>query len=63
VTTNRGQRPATTQQLDAAGRVKEGMAVARDTVVETYRESPPVVLGAAAVLVAAVVALVMWRKQ
>jgi hypothetical protein len=63
VTTTPGQRPAATQPLDAAGRVKEGMAVARDTVVETYHESPPIVLGAAAVLVAVVVALVMWRKQ
>jgi hypothetical protein len=63
VTSVSGSRPGTPQQLDAAGRVKEGMAVARDTVVETYRESPPLVLGAAGVLVAVVVALVMWRKQ
>jgi hypothetical protein len=31
--------------------------------VETYRESPPAVLGAAAVLLAVVVGIVVWRKQ
>jgi uncharacterized protein DUF3618 len=54
-------------RLDVPGRarerVREGVALARDTAVETYRESPPVVLGTAAVLVALVVGLVIWRKK
>jgi hypothetical protein len=50
-------------RLDVPGRAKEALARARDTVVETYRESPPVVLGAAATLVAVVVGLVIWRKK
>lgn len=50
-------------RLDVAGHAKERVARARDTAVETYRESPPVVLGAAAALVAVVVGLVIWRKK
>jgi hypothetical protein len=50
-------------RLDVPARAREGVARARDTVVETYRESPPAVLGAAAVLVALVVGLVMGRKK
>ena len=49
-------------RLDVPGRARENVLRARDTAVETYRESPPVVLGAAAALVAAVVGLVIWRK-
>ena len=48
-------------RLDLPGRVKERALRARDTVVETYRESPPVVLGVAGVLLAVVV--IIWRKQ
>jgi hypothetical protein len=50
-------------RLDAPARAREGVARARDTVVETYRESPPVVLGAAAVLVALVAGLIIRRKK
>ena len=44
-------------------RVTEAALRTRDTVVETYRESPPAVLGAAAALVSAVVGIVVWRKR
>lgn len=54
-------------RLDVPGRAKERVTekllVARDTAVETYRESPPVVLGAVAVLVAAVAGIVVWRRN
>jgi hypothetical protein len=54
-------------RLDVPGRVGERVTeralVVRDTAVETYRESPPVVLGAAAVLLAVVVGVVVWRKR
>ena len=50
-------------RLDVPGRAKENALRARDTAVETYRESPPAVLGAAAVLVAAIVGIVVWRKK
>jgi hypothetical protein len=63
VTTSASRRPESTQRLDAPSRVKEGMAVARDTVVETYRESPPVVLGAVAAVIVVVVSLVVWRRK
>jgi Protein of unknown function (DUF3618) len=49
-------------RLDMPGRARERALRARDTVVETYRESPPAVLGAAAALVAVVVGLVVWRR-
>jgi Protein of unknown function (DUF3618) len=51
------------RRLDVPSRAREGVARARDTAVETYRESPPVVLGTAAALVALVVGLVVWRKR
>ena len=44
-------------------RVTESALRARDTAVETYRESPPAVLGAAAALVSAVVGVVVWRRK
>jgi hypothetical protein len=47
----------------ARERVTEKVLVARDTAVETYRESPPAVLGAAAALLAAVVGIVVWRRK
>jgi hypothetical protein len=50
-------------RLDVPTRAREGVARARDTAVETYRENPPVVLGAALALVALVVGLVIWRKK
>jgi hypothetical protein len=50
-------------RLDVPSRAKESALRARDTAVETYRESPPVVLGAAAALVAVIVGVVIWRKR
>ena len=52
-----------THRLDVPSRARERVLVVRDTAVETYRESPPVVLGAAAALVALVVGLIVWRKK
>jgi len=49
-------------RLDVRNKVREPLYRARDTAVETYRESPPLVLGAVAV-VAAVVGLVIWRRR
>jgi hypothetical protein len=53
-------------RLDVPARVSERVTekalVARDVAVETYRESPPAVLGAAALL-AAVVGVVVWRRK
>jgi len=49
-------------RLDVRAHAREKAFVARDTVVETYRESPPVVLGALA-LVGLVAGLVVWRKK
>jgi len=50
-------------RLDVPSRARERLLRTRDIVVETYRESPPVVLGACAVLVALVAGIVIWRKQ
>jgi hypothetical protein len=50
-------------RLDVPTRAKERALLTRDTAVETYRESPPVVIGAVAALVAVVVAVVVWRKK
>ena len=50
-------------RLDVPNRAKENALRARDTVVETYRESPPAVLGAGAALVALVVGVVVWRRK
>ena len=44
-------------------RVTEDALRVRDTAVETYRESPPAVLGAAAAVVSAVVGTVIWRRK
>jgi Protein of unknown function (DUF3618) len=49
-------------RLDVPARAREGAYRARDTAVETYRENPPVVLGAVLVLAGAVVGLVVWRR-
>ncbi len=49
-------------RMDMPARAKERALRTRDTVVETYRESPPAVLGVAATLLAVVV-IVIWRKQ
>ncbi|MET0764286.1 MAG: DUF3618 domain-containing protein [Blastococcus sp.] len=50
-------------RLDVQARTKERAARAKDTAVETYRESPPVVIGAAVTLVGLVVGLMVWRRK
>jgi ElaB/YqjD/DUF883 family membrane-anchored ribosome-binding protein len=50
-------------RLDVPTRAKESAARAKDTAVETYRESPPIVIGAAVALVGLVVGLVVWRRK
>jgi hypothetical protein len=50
-------------RLDVPARAKESAARARDTAVETYRESPPLVIGGALALVGAWVGLVIWRRK
>jgi hypothetical protein len=50
-------------RLDVPARARESAYRARDTAVETYRESPPAVLGAGVALVALVVGVVVWRRK
>ena len=50
-------------RLDVPARAKESAARAKDTAVETYRESPPIVIGGAVALVGLVVGLVVWRRK
>jgi hypothetical protein len=50
-------------RLDVRAHAREKAFVARDTVVETYRESPPVVVGGALVLAGLVAGLVVWRRK
>ena len=50
-------------RLDVPARAKESAARAKDTAVETYRESPPVVIAAGVAVVALVVGIVVWRKK
>jgi hypothetical protein len=50
-------------RLDVPERAKERVLRTRDTAVETYRESPPAVIGAGLALVAAVVGVVIWRRK
>jgi hypothetical protein len=50
-------------RLDVPARTKERAARVKDTAVETYRESPPIVIGGAVALVGLVVGLVVWRKK
>ena len=50
------------QRLDVPARAKESAARAKDTAVETYRESPPTVVGAGAALVG-LVGLLQWRRR
>ena len=51
------------RRLDVPARAKESAYRARDTAVETYRESPPVVIGAGIALVAAVIGVIVWRRK
>ena len=50
-------------RLDVPARAKEKGYRARDTVVETYRESPPVTIAAALALAGVVVGLMIWRSK
>jgi ElaB/YqjD/DUF883 family membrane-anchored ribosome-binding protein len=50
-------------RLDVPARARESAARAQDTAVETYRESPPAVIGATVTLVGLVVGLVVWRRK
>ena len=50
-------------RLDVPARARERAYRARDTAVETYRESPPAVIGAGLALVGLVVGLVILRRK
>jgi ElaB/YqjD/DUF883 family membrane-anchored ribosome-binding protein len=50
-------------RLDLPARVRESAARAKDTAVETYRESPPIVIGAGLALVGLVLGLVVLRRR
>jgi Protein of unknown function (DUF3618) len=50
-------------RLDVRAHARERAYRTRDTIVETYRESPPLVGGAAVVLAGLVVGLVIWRRK
>jgi ElaB/YqjD/DUF883 family membrane-anchored ribosome-binding protein len=50
-------------RLDVPARTKEKAARARDTVVETYRESPPLTIGGALAVVGLVLGLVVVRRR
>jgi hypothetical protein len=52
-----------THRLDVPARAKESAARAKDTAVETYRESPPAVIAAGVAMVALVVGIVVWRNK
>jgi Protein of unknown function (DUF3618) len=51
------------RRLDVPARAKESAFRARDTAVETYKESPPAVLGAGLALVGIVVGVIIWRRK
>jgi ElaB/YqjD/DUF883 family membrane-anchored ribosome-binding protein len=50
-------------RLDVPARAKEKAYRAKDTAVETYRESPPAVIGAALALAGLVVGVVILRRK
>ena len=50
-------------RLDVPARARESAARAKDTAVETYRESPPAVIGTAMALAGRVVGLVILRRK
>ncbi len=47
----------------AGTRQRESAARAKDTAVETYRESPPAVIGGAVALVGLVVGVMVLRRK
>jgi ElaB/YqjD/DUF883 family membrane-anchored ribosome-binding protein len=49
-------------RLDVPSRARESACRARDIAVETYRESPPVVVGTLA-LVGLVAGVLVWRRK
>lgn len=50
-------------RLDVPARTRERVARTKDTAVETYRESPPAVIGAGLALAGLVVGIVMLRRR
>ena len=50
-------------RLDVPARARERATRAKDTAVETYRESPPIVIAAGVAVVALVVGIVVWRNE
>jgi len=50
-------------RLDVPARAKERALRTKDTAVETYRESPPIVIGGALALVGLVVGLMIVRRK
>jgi ElaB/YqjD/DUF883 family membrane-anchored ribosome-binding protein len=50
-------------RLDVPARAKERALRTKDTAVETYRESPPLVIGGAVALAGLVVGLVILRRK
>lgn len=50
-------------RLDVPARTRERVARTKDTAVETYRESPPAVIGAAVALAGLVLGLVILRRK
>ena len=52
-----------TSRLDVPARAKESALRAKDTAVETYRESPQLTIGAALALVGLVVGVVILRRK
>jgi ElaB/YqjD/DUF883 family membrane-anchored ribosome-binding protein len=50
-------------RLDVPARARESALRARDTAVETYRESPPAVIGAALALVGLVLGVMIVRRK
>ena len=50
-------------RLDVPARARERALRTKDTAVETYRESPPIVIGGALALAGLVVGLVILRRK
>ena len=50
-------------RLDVPARARERVYRARDTAIETYRESPPAVFGAAMALVGLMVGVMILRRK